>query len=350
MSPRKSSKKKQDEFSFHGRFRKPTESGVYKALKLNAIKKKNNQQLIQKLSLQDELFEKLIKHFPKLPQPQNEMDWLVTYHELEQSCQQFFKETPAIEESNIKFIYYIRMGDFTQTNLKFADLFDYAKAFFGENSIKELSDHIQIDIDSSKRLVKAKYRDILTYNLKARFHNDKFQIQAQSFHKLLKRIMPNDAMCLIAFTDHDLYIEDGDLFVAGLCDGALRVGGFSCFRYNPALSFSETNWFQSKHKKLSASLDNILLTRSSKLLVHETCHLLGIDHCVYFDCCMNGSGHLEEDFRQSMFLCPIDLKKLWMIFGFDIMQRYSAMLRFFEKHKCHREIVSLKQIIASIES
>jgi archaemetzincin len=263
---------------------------------------------------------------------------------------QFLKETPAIDESNDKFIYYVQMGDFTQTSLKFADLFDYAKAFFGENSVKQLTDHIQIDIDFSKKLIKAKSKENMTTSLKSRFRNEKFQIQAQSFHKLLKGIMPKNALCLIAFTDYDLYIEEGDLFVAGLCDGALRVGGFSCYRYNPALHFSQMNWFEGKHKKASANFDGLLLTRSSKLLVHETCHLLGIDHCVYFDCCMNGSGHLEEDFRQSMFLCPIDLKKLWMIFEFDVKERYSTMLRFFEKHKCNSEIDKLKKIIDSFES
>ena len=27
-------------------------------------------------------------------------------------------------------------------------------------------------------------------------------------------------------------------------------------------------------------------------------HLLGFEHCVFFRCCMNGSGHLAEDFAQ----------------------------------------------------
>ena len=34
-----------------------------------------------------------------------------------------------------------------------------------------------------------------------------------------------------------------------------------------------------------------------QVTVHELLHLLGLDHCIYFACLMNGSGSLEEDHR-----------------------------------------------------
>ena len=40
------------------------------------------------------------------------------------------------------------------------------------------------------------------------------------------------------------------------------------------------------------------LQRSCRLLVHEICHLFCIDHCIFHACCMNGSGHLQEDFSK----------------------------------------------------
>ena len=36
-----------------------------------------------------------------------------------------------------------------------------------------------------------------------------------------------------------------------------------------------------------------------QVTVHELLHLLGLDHCIYFACLMNGSGSLEEDHRQA---------------------------------------------------
>ena len=52
---------------------------------------------------------------------------------------------------------------------------------------------------------------------------------------------------------------------------------------------------------------------------------------------MNGSGHLEEDFRQPMFLCPVDLRKLQTLCGFDVITRYKNMAEFFKKHGMKEE-------------
>jgi len=35
----------------------------------------------------------------------------------------------------------------------------------------------------------------------------------------------------------------------------------------------------------------LLLRRSMKVLTHETGHIFGLAHCVYFACVMNGSNH-----------------------------------------------------------
>lgn len=92
------------------------------------------------------------------------------------------------------------------------------------------------------------------------------------------------------------------------------------------------------------------LNRTCKLLVHETLHLLGFDHCVYMDCCMNGSGHLQEDFKQSMFLCPVDLKKLMVLFDFNLVERYKKMQKFFEKHKSVEDVKWLQKAITLTEN
>lgn len=346
MSPRNKNKENSSKeiISFNWRFKPPTKIQIINALKLNI---KNNLELVKNLSMNDKLFEKLIDHFPALPNPQHDMDWLVQYHEKDQSCTRFFKEAPL--DSNEKFIYYIQIGDFKNSNLKFSDLIEYSEVFFGKNSIKLMPKRIKIIISNSN-YVSAQYENV-TKKLVSRFKNNRHQIQAQSFYRLLKRIKPVDSAGLIAFTDYDLYCEESDLFVAGLCDGQMRVGVFSCYRYNPSLQFSDEKWFESKLVKTKLErrkLYNLLLTRSCKLLAHETCHLLGIDHCVYFDCCMNGSGHLDEDFRQSMFLCPIDLKKLWIIYKFDVNKRFLEILDFFKKHNCEEELIKLQKIFKEL--
>ena len=52
---------------------------------------------------------------------------------------------------------------------------------------------------------------------------------------------------------------------------------------------------------------------------------------------MNGSGHLGEDFEQSMHLCPVDLRKLQTLIGFDVLERYQKLKEFFVKHKLDTE-------------
>jgi archaemetzincin len=72
----------------------------------------------------------------------------------------------------------------------------------------------------------------------------------------------------------------------------------------------------------------LILRRSCKVLAHETCHMFGILHCIYFKCLMNGSNHLEESDRRPLHLCPVDLRKLHYSIGFDINQRYRNLLEF----------------------
>lgn len=50
--------------------------------------------------------------------------------------------------------------------------------------------------------------------------------------------------------------------------------------------------------------------RMCRTAAHELCHCLGMDHCVYGACSMQGAASVGEDLRQPPFLCPVDLRKL----------------------------------------
>ena len=95
--------------------------------------------------------------------------------------------------------------------------------------------------------------------------------------------------------------------------------------------------------------NKLLLVRSCRLLVHEIAHLLGIDHCIYYECCMNGSGHLDEDFRQPMFLCPVDLRKLAHLCGFDVVSRYEGLRGFFDALKLRDEVAWIDERLSFIK-
>ena len=68
-----------------------------------------------------------------------------------------------------------------------------------------------------------------------------------------------------------------------------------------------------------------------KVLAHETGHMFGLTHCVYFRCVMNGSNHLQESDRRPLHLCPVCLRKLQFTVGFDVVKRYEALGRFYKQ-------------------
>ncbi len=170
------------------------------------------------------------------------------------------------------------------------------------------------------------------------------QIYVESVLNILKRSVPSDAHCLVAITLHDFYSDESDLFIAGLAHGNCHVAAFSFFRYDPRLELSEEFWYDWRLKKSkSKTMATIILLRSCRLLTHEIGHLLGIDHCIYHGCLMNGSGHLEEDFSQPLFLCPVDLRKLFRLVEFDVVHRYEQMLEFCTENQFEDESDLLKK-------
>lgn len=56
--------------------------------------------------------------------------------------------------------------------------------------------------------------------------------------------------------------------------------------------------------------DALFLERCFGVLAHEMGHVLGMEHCVYYQCLMGGSNSLEESDAGPLHLCPVDLRKL----------------------------------------
>lgn len=311
--------------------------------------------------------------FP-IPQPTSIDDWLAQYNEEGQTYVQFLSQCPWLSNRKIKYynstflpsgsslsekypggkIYILplnsSMDPSTEATPKFDDLADYAQRFYGI-PIKVLP-AVEFRVDAEKEML---FWDESTSSashgersrarnspIRIRFHKESghFQLKADSLLSRVKQVMPRDAICLMALTMMDIYDEAPDLFVAGLAGGNQRAGIFSLRRYDPSLKFSTEHWFEisrNKSKMTPKQVAKTMLQRSIKLLVHEIAHLLGVDHCIWYSCCMNGSGHLSEDFRQSMHLCPVDLRKLQRLCRFDVSERYCRLKEFFERHELEEE-------------
>merc|ERR1711998_461069 len=63
-----------------------------------------------------------------------------------------------------------------------------------------------------------------------------------------------------------------------------------------------------------------------KVLTHETSHILGMRHCIYYSCLMNGANHEGELLAQPLQLCPVCLRKLKeAVSGMNLVKRYAAI-------------------------
>jgi len=99
------------------------------------------------------------------------------------------------------------------------------------------------------------------------------------------------------------------------------VGVYSFSRYDPRF-YGQGPSADSRH---------LVLRRSCKVLAHETAHMFGVEHCIWYRCLMNGSNHLGEADARPLHLCPVDLRKLQWSIGFDVAERYRVLCDFYRR-------------------
>ena len=59
--------------------------------------------------------------------------------------------------------------------------------------------------------------------------------------------------------------------------------------------------------------------------------MFGVRHCIYYECLMNGSNHLQESDSRPLELCVVCLRKLQSNIKFDILERYKKLHEFVQK-------------------
>ena len=142
------------------------------------------------------------------------------------------------------------------------------------------------------------------------------QLLTRDLLALLADQRPAGACCIVGITMDDLYPDPAWNFVFGQASPDDRAGVYSFARYLPG--------------EAGAAAASLLLRRSCKVLAHETAHLLGIAHCVFYSCLMNGSNHLGESDARPLHPCPVDLRKLQHVIDFDVTARYRNLRTFAE--------------------
>lgn len=75
-------------------------------------------------------------------------------------------------------------------------------------------------------------------------------------------------------------------------------------------SANDLNYSLENYKEMKSELQFLTEYRSMKTACHELCHVLGMTHCPYYECLMNGSNLVNEADKKPFLLCPICLRKL----------------------------------------
>jgi archaemetzincin len=95
--------------------------------------------------------------------------------------------------------------------------------------------------------------------------------------------------------------------------------------------------------------ESTLLRRALKVLNHEIGHILGLAHCIFYQCTMNGSNSLWESDRRPIHLCPVCREKLEWNLGCDRLTRYRGLRDFYRKVGFERDAAFLAEKVAALE-
>lgn len=218
-------------------------------------------------------------------------DWLAEHREPGQSFAQFVASKPNVPTKARRTIYLVPLGTLAADTEILAR---YARAYY------------TLPVQWLDRI------DLVHVGATSRRNasSGETQLLTPDILRYLKTIVPKDAYALIALTDVDLYPDPSWNFVFGQASLSDRVGVYSFARYDDPD-------------------DKLVLRRQLKLMVHELGHIFGVKHCVFFECVINGSNHMDETDARPLHLCPVELHKLRWSIGFDPAVRYRELLELY---------------------
>jgi len=250
-------------------------------------------------------------------------DWLTVHPEAGQTYEDFIGFAWNRPDRIRKRIYLQPLGKFVEGYSPPVEmLVEYAKAFF----TLETKSLPPLELDTIS---------LTTRNNPA---NGRLQILTIDVLQVLQRRIPPDAFCILAVSMEDLYPGPSWNFVFGQASLKERVAVYSFARYDPAF-YGEAR---------GSDYRRLLMERSCRVLVHESSHMFGLHHCIYYRCVMNGSNHLRESDSRPLHLCPVCLRKLQYSIGFDVLDRYRNLLAFYQKAGLHDEAAWIEGRIRKI--
>lgn len=260
--------------------------------------------------------------FVPMPMP-GPRDWLAKYPEGGQTYSEFLRSEPNRLDDQRRLIYLQPIGEFATEYAPSLDkLRDFTEAYFTLET--KLLPTLTITADH--------------VTTRVREGTERPQWLAGDLLKILEPQLPPDAYCLLGVTLTDLFSNTTPTYVFGEASIRNRTGVFSFARFDPAF-YDDPR---------PADVETLILRRSCHTLAHETCHIFGMQHCIYFSCPVNGSNNLDENDSRPMQLCPVCLRKLHSTIGFDPVERDRKLLEIYQNFGFHKEAEWVQRRIRTV--
>ena len=244
-------------------------------------------------------------------------DWLSVFDEPGQTFAEYKKQAKNPKTETRNRVYVVPLGRIAEEH---PDLLNRSTQYFS----------IFFDCETVQLPPKALPR--AAYNAERKQYDAGILLDRLMLPLVRKR---KDALAMIGLTGEDLY--HGDLnFVFGVGSLVDRVGLYSVHKF--------FQWTPEGKDR-----DQVVLIRTLKTGSHEIGHILGMMHCTFYECVMNGSNSLPESDRRPLFLCPVCLRKAEWNLKFDRLSRYRKLKVFFEDCELKDEAAFCKRRIEELE-
>lgn len=238
-------------------------------------------------------------------------DWLASHKEDGQSFDDYLAAGPVRKSDTLKTIYLCLIGDFTTEQRKIIDCTrEYLEIYFAT----------PVQIRKTLSLADIPERAKRTHPS----WGDKQMNSTYVLGEVLQPDRPDDALAYLAFTASDLWPGEGWNFVFGQASLRQRTGVWSIYR----------NGDPSK----DVDAFRLCLRRTLGTATHETGHILTMQHCIAFECNMNGSNNLREADRQPLHLCPVCFRKLCWNLQVDPAEQCRKLKAFYVKSELKNEV------------
>lgn len=240
-------------------------------------------------------------HAP-VPKP-GRRDWLKFHKESGQTFKQYSMLNRPVTRNQAKTFYIQPIGTFNGKQQDILQLTGKYLSIFYQLPVKFLP-----SIPSSAIPAKARRKNPHTKQPQV--------LSTYLLYDVLKKNFPKDAALVLGFTSEDLYPSPKWNFVFGQASLIDKVGVWSMSRFGDP--------------EIKANF-NICLLRTFRTATHETGHMLGIYHCVAYDCNMGGSNHLGELDKKPVWFCPECITKICWRQGIVPAKRYKKLESFWRK-------------------